>query len=70
MGILTLSPQAERVHHTLDPQVFRNLTIIITTHTQISLYHNHLTIIETKIVHDDLSHAIAFEMHATTLVEF
>ena len=68
-GLVTLNHQVERVHHNQGNQLFRkNLIIIIAIRTQIILDHNHLIIIETKIVHDDPSHVIAFEMYEITLI--
>ena len=54
MGITNLNHRVETVHHTQDETIKLTLNTI--------LDHNHLTTTETKIVHDDLSHEIDFNM--------
>ena len=54
MEIVISNHRVEMVHHTQDP-IFKIIYNII-------LDHNHLTIIETEIVHDDRSHEIDFVM--------
>ena len=59
MGTAKLNHRVETVHHTQD-QIFK------LTHS-IILDHNHLTITETEITHDDRSHEIDFGMLGITL---
>ena len=55
--------RVDMVHHTQDLPIIRtNLHITLITHIQTNLDHNHLTIREMEIVHDDHPHKIGFAM--------
>ena len=60
MGIVIPKHRVEIVHHTPDKihKIIHNTT----------LEHNHLTIIETEIVHDDLFHEIGSAMLEIILI--
>ena len=60
--IATSNQQVKTVHHTQD-QIFKLIHNII-------LDHNHLTIIETEIAHDNCSHGIDFVMLENKLIHY
>ena len=68
MVIVTLNHRLELVHHTQDPPTLKtNIIIILITHVQIVIDHNHFTKKEMEIIHDNYSHAIEFAMCEFTL---
>ena len=62
MGTAILNHRVETVHHSQD-QIFKLTPNII-------LYHNHLTITETEIAHDNRSHAIDLVILRITLIHY
>ena len=68
MVIVNLNHRLELVHHNQDPPTLKtNIIIILKTHIQFVLDHNHLTEKEMEIIHDNYSQAIEFAMYDFTL---